>query len=63
MSTEPTPGDGLLPSVTHRYVSRPNAEMNLVGWLLFALLLVLLLPLLPFIAVAWLVSKLADVAR
>lgn len=65
MSTAPVPSDdqGFLPTVTHRYVPRPDGEMNVIGWLMFALLLVLLIPLLPFVAVAWLAAKLGERMR
>jgi hypothetical protein len=33
--------------------------MNLVGWAMFAILLVLLIPLGPFILLAWLLSRLS----
>lgn len=65
MSTASAPDDGEppFPTVTHRYVSRPDGEMSLVGWGMFALLLVLLVPLLPFLVVAWVVSKLFGPGR
>jgi hypothetical protein len=55
--------DGILPeplrTVTPPYAGRPDSEMNLVGWAMFAILLVLLIPLGPFILLAWLLSRLS----
>jgi hypothetical protein len=50
-------------TVTPPYRSRPDQEMHTVGILLFAGLLVLLLPLGPFLLAAWLFSKVAERAR
>ena len=65
MSTVPVPSDGepLLPTVTHRYLPHPDSEMSLIGWTMFLLLLVLVIPLLPFVAVTWLVSKAVESLR
>lgn len=65
MSTASTSSDGhtLLPTVTRRYLPHPDGEMNVFGWLLFSLLLVLLLPLLPFVALVWVVAKLGERMR
>lgn len=65
MSTAQTASDGLdlAPTVTHRYLPRPDAEMNLVGWAMFGLLLLLVIPLLPFVALVWLAAKLGDAMR
>lgn len=62
MSTASTPGDGLSlpPSVTRRYLPHSDGEMTLVGWALFAMLLVLVVPLLPFVAFVWLAVKLGE---
>jgi len=35
-------------------------EMDIIGWSLFLGLVVLLVPLLPFIVIVWLISKLAE---
>jgi hypothetical protein len=43
------------PSGTH-----PNESMDVIGWLMFLGLLVLLTPLIPFLAVIWLLSKASD---
>lgn len=44
-------------TVTPPYGSRPNQEMNVVGLIILAGLLVLLFPLAPFILAFWLLSK------
>jgi hypothetical protein len=43
------------------YGSRPNAEMDGIGWSIFLGILVLLVPLLPFFLIVWLLEKLIDV--
>jgi hypothetical protein len=40
--------------------ARPNAEMDAIGWAILLGLLMILLPLLPFIAIVYLFSKLFD---
>lgn len=45
-------------TVTPPYRGRSNEEMNLVGYLIIAGLLVLLVPLGPFLVLAWLVLRL-----
>ncbi|WP_313691930.1 DUF7535 family protein [Halorarum halobium] len=47
-------------TVTPGYRGRPDVEMNAVGWGLFLGLVILLVPLLPFLVVVWLVGKLLD---
>jgi hypothetical protein len=42
------------------YESRPNAEMDGVGWSIFLGILVLLVPLFPFFLIVWLLGKLID---
>ena len=44
-------------TVTPRFDSRPDGEMDSVGWLMFGLLAVLIIPLLPFIAIVYVLSK------
>lgn len=44
-------------TVTPGYRSRPDTEMNIIGLTYFLGLVVLLVPLLPFIALVWLISK------
>jgi hypothetical protein len=37
--------------------SRPDAEMNAIGWALFVGLIALFLPFLPLVLLVWLLSK------
>lgn len=51
-------------TVTPGFGSHPDAEMDSIGWAIFLGLIVIFLPLLPFIALVWLVTKAFDaVAR
>jgi len=52
-----------LRTVTPLSTEGPNVQMNLFGYLVAAPLLLLLLPLLPFIVAGWLVSKGLGVLR
>jgi len=56
-SGEPAPVKKALRTVTPPYRGRPDSEMTLVGIAYFLGLLVVLVPLLPFLAVVWLFSK------
>jgi hypothetical protein len=47
-------------TVTPPYRGRSNEEMNLVGYLLIGGLLILLIPLGPFLLAFWLLSKVWD---
>ena len=47
-------------TVTPEYFGHPDVEMDVLGWSLFLGLAVLLVPLLPFIAIVWLISKLTE---
>jgi hypothetical protein len=47
-------------TVTPATGARPDAEMDVVGWGLFLGLVILIVPLLPFIVIVWLISKLAE---
>ncbi|MDT3434203.1 hypothetical protein [Haloarcula sp. 1CSR25-25] len=49
-----------LRTVTPGSRSRPNEGMDIIGWGMLAGLLVLLVPLLPFIIIVWLISKVTD---
>ncbi|MFC3477985.1 DUF7535 family protein [Halobacterium litoreum] len=60
MSVAPEPAKRVLRTVTPPYRSRPDAEMTTVGWMVFLGLLAVLVPLLPFVLVVWLISKVAD---
>lgn len=56
---DPGPAVRTFDAVTPSYVGRPDSEMHAIGLLLFALLVILLIPLLPFLAAFWAVNKLA----
>lgn len=62
--SDDTDEDGLLPepvrSVTPLTGVRPDMEMDIFGWGMFLGIVVLLVPLLPFIVIVWLVSKVAE---
>jgi hypothetical protein len=47
-------------TVTPSYHGRSDEEMNLIGYLLIAGLLILLIPLGPFLLLFWLISKALD---
>jgi hypothetical protein len=49
-------------SVSPRYESRGNAEMDSIGWAMFLGMLVLFVPLLPFLLLVWVLSKVIDMA-
>jgi hypothetical protein len=49
-----------LRSVTPGSRSRPNEGMDVFGWGMLAGLLVLLVPLLPFIVIVWGISKVTE---
>jgi hypothetical protein len=44
-------------SVSPRYESHGDAAMDSIGWAIFLGLLVLLVPLLPFLAIVWVLEK------
>jgi hypothetical protein len=44
-------------SVSPRYTSRPNTEMDSIGWAMFLGMLVLLVPLLPFLVIVWVLER------
>jgi len=46
-----------LRTVTEPYTSRPDVEMDVIGWLIGLVLVVVVLPLLPFLLLFWLASK------
>lgn len=50
---------GLVRTVTAPYRSRSDDEMNLVGMLLGLGLVLVMIPLLPFLLLVWAASKLA----
>lgn len=45
-------------TVTPSFRGRPDQEMNVIGVTYFLLLLILLVPLLPFVLIIWLLTKL-----
>jgi hypothetical protein len=47
---------GLVDTVTETYRSRTDQEMNMIGLLYGLGLIIVLIPLLPFIALIWLAS-------
>ncbi|KAB1197311.1 MULTISPECIES: hypothetical protein [Haloferax] len=44
-------------TVTPRTGMRPDMEMDSIGWAMFLILVMLFIPLLPFIAIVYVVSK------
>jgi len=59
MSSEDDPGlvRQAYRTVTPGYKPRGEGSMNAIGWTILLGILVLMLPLLPFAAVVWLVSR------
>jgi len=49
-----------LRTVTPSSRTRPNQGMDSIGWGILLGLLVLLVPLLPFICIVWLISKVTE---
>ncbi len=47
-------------SVTELHLGRSDLEMDAIGWLLFAVLAVLLIPLLPFMLILWLIDRIGS---
>ena len=58
MSSSDGGGDGFIRTVTPLSRTHPDQEMDLIGWLVFLGMAIVLIPLLPVILVLWLVSKL-----
>jgi hypothetical protein len=50
----------ILRTVTPPYHGHPDSEMNTIGIAVFLGMLVLLVPLLPFLIIVWAISKLTD---
>lgn len=50
-------------TVTPPFRGRPDREMNVIGVGYFLLLLILLVPLLPFILIIWLLTKVFGAIR
>jgi len=57
-SETPAPVKKVMRTVTPPYRGRPDSEMTLIGIAYLLGLVVILLPLLPFLALVWLFSKL-----
>ncbi|MFB6156123.1 MAG: hypothetical protein ABEJ22_09525 [Haloferacaceae archaeon] len=60
-----TESEGVL-ARAYRTVTPPmhghvEPEMDVIGWIIFLGLVVIMLPLLPFVALVWILTKLADV--
>ncbi|MFC7204634.1 hypothetical protein ACFQJC_14030 [Haloferax namakaokahaiae] len=56
----PTLPERVYKTVTPETGTRPDAEMDVIGWSMFLALLMLMLPLLPFLAIVYAVTKLLD---
>lgn len=50
-------------TVTPPYFGRPDTEMDVLGWGFFLGILVLLVPLLPFMVILWVGGKLLGALR
>lgn len=57
---EPSTAKKVYRTVTPEYFGRPDTEMTVIGIAYFLGLLVLLVPLLPFIAIIWVIGKVMD---
>jgi hypothetical protein len=49
-------------SVSSRYTWRRNAEMDSIGWTVFLGMVILLVPLVPFLVIVWVLEKLVGAA-
>jgi hypothetical protein len=47
-------------TVSPRYEGRPLLEMDLIGWSMLLGLLILLVPLLPFVVLVWAITKVLE---
>lgn len=61
-SSESTTEDALR-TVTPYYRGRPDREMNVIGFALFLVLFVLLVPLLPFLVAVWVLNRVVGAVR
>ncbi|RRJ28330.1 DUF7535 family protein [Halocatena pleomorpha] len=59
MSTDEESETGA-PTVTPEYFGRPDREMDVIGWVIFLGLVVLLIPLSPFLILIWVVGRLTN---
>jgi hypothetical protein len=55
---DPSLQEKALRTVTPSYLGREDREMDVIGWGLFLGILILLVPLLPFMIIVWGISKL-----
>lgn len=60
---DPTMPKRVIRTVTPPYRGRRDTEMSVIGWGYFLGLIVLLVPLLPFIVIVWLLSKAMEALR
>ena len=56
-SVLPDPAKKVVRTVTRPYRGRPDTEMTVIGTAYFLGLVVLLIPMLPFIVIVWVISK------
>jgi hypothetical protein len=59
-SADPPAIEGPLRTVTLPFTGKENAQMNVIGWIVFFGLLVVVIPVLPVIALIWLAAKLTN---
>ncbi|WP_158058469.1 DUF7535 family protein [Halorussus halophilus] len=59
----PAPAKKVMRTVTPPYRGRPDAEMTTIGLAYFLGLVILLIPLLPFLLLVWVISKAIEVFR
>lgn len=45
-------------TVTPEYFGRPDREMDAIGWGIFLGMVILLIPLLPFMIIVWVIAQL-----
>jgi hypothetical protein len=50
-------------TVSPGYEGHPDVEMSTIGWAIFLGLVVLLVPLLPFLVLVWVIGKVLDALR
>ena len=58
MAANDTDDGSLIRSVTPLTGSKPNQQMDVIGWLVFIGMAIVLLPLLPVFVAVWIISKL-----
>lgn len=50
-------------TVTPEYFGRPDREMDVIGWVIFLGLIVLLIPVLPFLIIVWAIDRFTNRAN